>query len=692
MSPNTNYDILSVIIAHNELEYVKRNVQILLEELKDTTSGIVVVDNHSSDGLCDWLSVQNGISYIVCDKEVAGYGQILEMVEKQFGCSRDVLLLRANYLLTPGSIVHMARALHSSEKIAAAGPVCGCFAGEQKTFSGSSYEEAARIQRTLKEEMVETAYLDMDVMLLKSKTLGALEKHTAIPQAAMRGYMKNVLKQGYCFAVAKQAVCFAVGSTNDEVYRAFAPSLYKQEKLHRLLYSFGDVAYQGIYLYKYLEPEILAGINDGNKFQDTKKHRGILMWDKDDVLLSTEEEAEETTRLLNHLPRKDVLFATLQLRREYHGVYIHTAMETFMASLDEERYIDLEYAVPEDDVVEIPTKNRYPVHKTTIPKIYGLREVDRRELLAFIQENYIYPLEEALELKFSNDFLERCLFKAVYTLKQRDAFMEFYREVIARVQPRVIIYSHGQDITFAYLRDTALELGIPTLEVDHGVGTVDTYHRNLVYADYLIVYSDIVARKCRELGNDRVLGIGKPGVYDCVPKAEYKYPVIVISFISSLENEIFTYARNLAERLDKQKYLIVYKAHGSEMWSEEEICQVEELGNLQIMIGGLDIREVIELSDIVVGVRSSGIFDALPYSMVKVIAMRDKADNFSEARPNEILQEVVDNGDVIMVEDEETLYQEVLNYRRNVMYRGEVNSFWIANAKERFRELVERYL
>lgn len=692
MSANGNRDIRAVIIAHNELEYVRRNVQILLEELKDIEGEIVVVDNHSNDGLLEWLSVQTGISYIVCDKKTEGYGKILEIVGKQFGCGRDVLLLRANYFLAPGSALHLAEALHSNEKIAAAGPVCECFAGEQRAFSCSSYEDAVRMQRTLEGEIVETAYLDMDVMLLKSDTLGAMDNDTAIPQAAMRRYMKNVLKQGYCFAVAKQAVCFAAGCTNDEPYRVFAPDLYKQEKLHHLLYSFGDISYHGIYMYKYLEPEILAGINDRNKFQNTKKNRGVLMWDTDDVLVSSDEEAKETIELLKLLPEKDVLFTTLGLRREYHGIYAHTAMETFISSLDEERYIDLEFAVPEDDVVEIPTKNRYPVRKTTIPRIYGIEEVDRQELLAFIRSNFIHPLEKVLEIRFSDDFLERCLFKAVYTLKQREAFMEFYRQVITSVQPKVIIYSHGQDITFTYLRDTALELGVPTLEIDHGVGTVGTYHKNLVYADYLIVYSGIVAEKCRELGNDRVLGIGKPGVYDHVPSPEYRYPVIVISFISSLENEIFSYARNLAERLDKQKYLVVYKAHGSETWSEEEIRHAEETGNLQIMIGGLDIREVIELSDIVVGVRSSGIFDALPYSMVKVIAVRDKAENFSEARPNEILQEVVDKGDVLMVEDEGELYQEVLGYKRGIMYRDKVNSFWPVDAAEKFRALVDSYL
>ena len=167
----------------------------------------------------------------------------------------------------------------------------------------------------------------------------------------------------------------------------------------------------------------------------------------------------------------------------------------------------------------------------------------------------------------------------------------------------------------------------------------------------------------------------------------------MISFISSLENEIFDYAKNLAKRLDKEKYLIVYKAHSAELWKDEEMQQVEEeLGNFKFMSGVLDIRDIVNLSDIVVGIRSSGIFDALPNYMVKIVTVRDKAENYSELKLTDTLQEVVDNGDIIMVEDEEQLYQEILNYQRGIRYRNPVNSFWPSDAGERFRKLVESYL
>ena len=52
---NANRGLLAVLIAHNELAYVKLNVEILAQELKTTGGEIVVVDNCSDDGLREWL-------------------------------------------------------------------------------------------------------------------------------------------------------------------------------------------------------------------------------------------------------------------------------------------------------------------------------------------------------------------------------------------------------------------------------------------------------------------------------------------------------------------------------------------------------------------------------------------------------------------------------------------------------------
>lgn len=693
MYTKINHDICAVIIAHNEAEYVKLNVQVLLEELKDTASEIVIVDNYSNDGLREWLTAQNQVSYIICDEKLEGYGQILAVVLEQFGKGRDLLLLRANYFFTPGSIGLMSHILHRAKETAAVAPVGNNFAGEQKCFVGNTYEEAVRVREAMKPETIQTVYVDPDVMLIKADTVGFIETNTSIPQAAVRAYMRKALRQGLSFSIVKNSVCFALGGTKDEQYKMLDAELYIQEKLHQLLYSFGDICYNGIYLYKYLSVMVLGGFNEYNTWQNTSKNADICTWTNDAVEMSTDEEAEKTSRLITKLPKKDVLFITMPDRKEYDGAMVHRVMEGFVASMDDERYIDLEFVALLDNLENVPTKNWHPVVVTTIPKIYGLSEVNKEEVLEFIWVNFIHPLEELLDIKFPATYLAHCLVKAACMLKERGAYIKFYREVFAHVRPQIIIYSHGECMWMTYLRDAALEAGIPTLEINHGVVVPDTYHKHLVYADYLAVYSEVEARMSREQGNDRVLAIGKPGVYDDVSKPEYKYPVTVVSFVSSLEKEILDYAVNLAKQLDKQSYKVIYKVHPAEIWGGEEKRQIEEeTGNLQFVEGEVDIRELISISDIIVGIRSSGIFDALPYPMVKVITVKDKAKDFNEAGPNEVLQEVADNGDIIMVENEEGLYREVLNYRRNTMYREKINSFWIADAKDRFRKLVESYL
>ena len=163
---NANRGLLVVLIAHNELGYVKLNVKILAQELKNGGGEIVVVDNYSDDGLREWLEGQNIVSYMIADEELEGYGQILAVVNEQFSDGRDLLLLRANYFLTPGSIAYMRSALHASEDIAAVGPAGNTLPGEQKCFSGNTYEEAASFADGQPAETTRTAYLDMDVMML----------------------------------------------------------------------------------------------------------------------------------------------------------------------------------------------------------------------------------------------------------------------------------------------------------------------------------------------------------------------------------------------------------------------------------------------------------------------------------------------------------------------------------------------
>lgn len=686
--------ILAVIVAHNECRSVKINVRILLDELAGTGSEIVVVDNYSNDGLQEWLSAQRAISSIICDN-MQGYGTILSVVLREFKDHRDLLLLRANCFLTPGSIAALKETLDAQEEIAAAAPVGNLLAGEQKCSEAATYQEACRYSSGQAKSFVKTAYLDADVMLLKRDTALYIRENAQIPLAAMREYRREVLKRSGSFAVVKNAVCFSVCAANEEAYRTFAPEVHKKEQLLRLLYRFGDLTYEGVHLYKYLEPDIVNGIYQQKKLHNTVRDRSIYMWQSEQPVRSSREEAQAAEKMLETLPQKEVLFVTLFLRRMYQGRFEHTAIEPFIESIGEEKYLDLEFVsdVAAQESFQIPTKNRYAMLISAVPAIYGIQDTDRQRISDYLWENIIHPLEQVLQIQFPLDFLKGCLSKVVYILKERSGFLKFYRNVIEKVKPKVILYSHGQDRLLDYLRDAALEAGIPTLEIAHGVTVLGAYHKHLAYADKVVAFSSMIAEKSRLSGNPYVLGIGKPDVYKNQKIYQKDHIKIMIAFISSLEGELFTYAKNLADRLDKQKYQIIYKMHSAELWTDQEIQTIESMCiNLKFAGGNMDIRDLAGMSDIAVGICSTGIFDMLPYPMVKVIAVRDKAEYDLPNTLAEIIQETADRGELVIAEDETQLYEEVMDYERGTQYRKVPGSFWPDDAGEKFQELVYSYL
>ncbi len=694
MEKNKATGILAVIVAQNECRCVKINVKILLEELAGTGSEIVVVDNGSKDGLQAWLEAQSGISYMISDR-IEGYGKILGVVRREFGDDRDLLLLRANCFLTPGSIAAMKEVLDAQEQIAAAAPVGNLLAGEQTCSEAATYEAACQYRIKQAGGFAKTAYLDADVMLLKRNTVLYIQEKEEIPLAAMHEYRRAVLEQKGCFAVVKNAVCFCVCAANEEPYRMFDPLKYQKEQLFKLLYSFGDLTYQGVHLYKYLESEILSAVNAHKKLQNTARNRSAYMWQSDQPVLSSQQEAEAAARILETLPQKDILFVTLMLRRMYQGQFVHTVMESFTASMEEENYMELEYVskMEAEGRFPIPTKNRYAFLIQAVPRLYGVQEADSRELMDFLWSRLIHPLELVLGIQFHPDLIRSCFKKAVYIVKERSAYLEFYRKVLEKVKPKAILYSHGEDRLLIYLRDAALQAGIPTLEIAHSVTVLGAYHKHLAYADEVLSFSGMVAEQSRLAGNTHVWGIGKPGVYEdqkIYPKDGLK---IVVAFISSLEEELFSYAKNLAKKLDQDKYQVIYKMHSAELWTDQEILETERsIGNFKFAGGNLDIRDLAGMSDLVVGIRSTGIFDILPYPMVKVIAVKERAEYDTPYTQKVILQEVADRGEIVMVQDEAQLYEEVMQYRRGIAYRNVPNSFWPADAKERYKKLVNRYL
>ena len=133
-----------------------------------------------------------------------------------------------------------------------------------------------------------------------------------------------------------------------------------------------------------------------------------------------------------------------------------------------------------------------------------------------------------------------------------------------------------------------------------------------------------------------------------------------------------------------------YKSHSSETLSETERTEAERTG-LEFSSGGVDMRDFLKEMDIMVGIRSSAIADAIPYTHIKVIVMRQEKD-LGIFRSAETMCRLAEAGDVVMVSFEEELYREILSFQKGREYRPMPNSYWPVESDHLFGDFIEKLL
>ncbi len=127
-----SYNIKDIMI--DCVESIRRN------NLKETYE-IVVVDNASSDGITEWLRMQNDI-VLKCNKENAGFAlgcnQGIEMANEQ----NDILLLNNDTIVLPNSLFWLRMGLYERESVGAVGPLTNFAPNGQELIQRFETKEA----------------------------------------------------------------------------------------------------------------------------------------------------------------------------------------------------------------------------------------------------------------------------------------------------------------------------------------------------------------------------------------------------------------------------------------------------------------------------------------------------------------------------------------------------------------------
>ncbi|MBP5660591.1 MAG: hypothetical protein J6X08_04590 [Lachnospiraceae bacterium] len=432
-----------------------------------------------------------------------------------------------------------------------------------------------------------------------------------------------------------------------------------------------NLKYHDIKIYNYLQTSndnLISLADSPEKIEDVAlfkgKYQGIPIYEDADLKAHSKVQG-----FLDSLEERDVLFFTSsQFRKEANGKMYHTVLDPYILSLSEGQY----------SVIECTNDNNpmfyEDVHRWNYDAVrcaYGIEKCDYKELFSFMQKEFFPHVRNILGLKLSRQVEEGITTFLFYRLCFRKAEYNFALDILRRVNPAVIMYSHGCNPCFMYLAEAAYTLGIPAVEVAHG-GYVPVPYKPVGINDFYILQSAINTAISLSNGYNRLFCIGKPGFGMTKARRQIAEngPVIVL-FVSSCEYGLLELAAEISNVLDPEKYTVVFRLHSGEPHPIEYLREVQEKNKHLIFSGSSEpIEAALDECDIVVGNRSTVLLETLRYKNIKVITCNLPEAPMPPAN-NEafIWEKMIETGELARVSSLAELEDEVKSYHRGEFTR-----------------------
>ncbi|NLL75903.1 MAG: methyltransferase domain-containing protein [Clostridiales bacterium] len=194
------YFVTIILVVHNE----KQELQICLDSIRrfgDVDNlQVVIIDNASTDGTAEWLSVQSDIAYATIEEGVTGYAEVINTAIELFGIDGDLMLMSPQFAITPGCISRMLQGLYSKAEVGAVGPV---FNGD-RLLNGKAVADYGTAVLLAQENdeltMKQVVGIAEYVVLIKKEVIavvGRFDEQFTTAKSAIQDYLLRVISEKY---------------------------------------------------------------------------------------------------------------------------------------------------------------------------------------------------------------------------------------------------------------------------------------------------------------------------------------------------------------------------------------------------------------------------------------------------------------------------------------------------------------
>ena len=267
--------------------------------------------------------------------------------------------------------------------------------------------------------------------------------------------------------------------------------------------------------------------------------------------------------------------------------------------------------------------------------------LSRKEKVEMQREaEYIYALLSCFNSPPSTDAIYRDL-SSEYCL--RKAFLPKSKKILKKTTPHCILATPGYTVPAMVLFELALELNIPTVEIEHGFFTEEAVPQNFFrkqlirsYPQYFFANSQYKPDNVRfPIDNDHVKVVGSPYLEKRVKnrKSQMIKGEIVLLDDNKYSDILLEFGEKLLEYIKESRldYHITVKAHPANKCNTPAWERVKKCADITCITGimGKNVYDCLEEAEIVVGICSSTLFEAQAYDC-QVCVIKDDASKMMD--------------------------------------------------------------
>ncbi|MCI8669506.1 MAG: glycosyltransferase family 4 protein [Lachnospiraceae bacterium] len=310
-------------------------------------------------------------------------------------------------------------------------------------------------------------------------------------------------------------------------------------------------------------------------------------------------------------------------------------------------------------------------------------------------EDKIYCLlEESFENALTTKQKIKINTNLVNILNERSYFRSYYRFILRKIKPKVIVIVCYYDFRMMILCEVAKELDIPVIELQHGVIGKEhiSYNfkkkRNLRnFPDYIFTFSQEDKNTTRfPIRDDRIYAVGYPEMENKIKKYEKfslkKHKKKKILFISQSIKEIFEYAAELSKRVDLEKFEIIVKLHPREFgnWRKEFGSLLNNTTITIIDNIDRDIYFYLAQADYVVGIFSTVLLEATMFD-TNIVIIKKASYTY--------MKKLYENDMAVLIDSVDELHRIVVN---NIQTSNSAKTYFEKNSIIKMKSAIQEII